>query len=636
MNGERRLIIGTSGHVDHGKTEIVRALTGRDTDRLKEEKERGISIVLGFAPIDLGAGLVAGVVDVPGHERFVKTMVSGAVGVDLALLVIAADEGIMPQTEEHFEVLRLLGVKGLVVAVTKIDLVDDELASLVEEEARGLLAGTPFDGSPIVRTSAVTGAGLEALRAVLRERALAIRDRDTADFFRMPVDRAWTRSGIGTIVTGTAWSGEVRRGDELVLEPLGRPVRVREVHSFERALEAAGAGMRTALAVHGVRVEEAAIGSQVLTPGVLAPSNMANVLVEVSRLAGAGVRTRQRIRFHHAAAEIIGRIVVIGADAIRAGETGFAQIRLEHPAVARRGDRFILRSYSPQRVIAGGSVLDPNPIKLKEHAAADTLALLRALAAAPPREAVAALAAHAGPAGVAVSALPRYGLGAAEAAAAARDLERAGSAIAVEGRLYDAGAAAAVEKRIVDLIGKISAGNKLAWGVDREELRSRAGLEGNPLFDRLLEQGRAAGALHFKGGRVRAGSGERELSPADRAALERIEARVREGGFAFVSRQDLLAVAPDEKRLASYLHILVEREAIVRIGSEGWLHAESWGRVVETLRGRLAGGGSLSVGDVKDLFGLSRKFAVPVLEQLDRDGYTRRAGDARTAGPRLA
>jgi selenocysteine-specific elongation factor len=262
----RNLIIGTAGHVDHGKTEIVKALTGRDTDRLKEEKKRGISIVLGFAPLDLGDGIVAGIVDVPGHERFVKTMVSGAVGIDLALLVVAADEGVMPQTDEHFEVLRFLGIRGGVIAITKTDLADGEIIGVVEEEIRNLVKGSAFEGAPIIRTSAVTGEGLGDLTKALKAQALALSERESSDFFRMPVDRVWTKSGIGTIVTGTAWSGEVRKGDELVIEPGGRSVRVREVQSFDRALETASAGMRTALALHGVRVSEVAIGNQVLPP----------------------------------------------------------------------------------------------------------------------------------------------------------------------------------------------------------------------------------------------------------------------------------------------------------------------------------------------------------------------------------
>jgi selenocysteine-specific elongation factor len=635
MSGERKLIIGTSGHVDHGKTEIVKALTGRDTDRLREEKERGISIVLGFAPIDLGDGIAAAVVDVPGHERFVKTMVSGAVGIDLALLVVAADEGVMPQTLEHFEVLRLLGVRGLVVAITKIDLADEELRSLVEDEVRELAAGTPFAGAPVVRTSAVTGEGLDELRARLRAQALALGARDAADFFRMPVDRSWTRSGIGTIVTGTVWSGEVRKGDELVVEPLARAVRVREVHSFDRSLEAASAGMRTALALHGIKVEEAEIGSQVLSPGALAGSLMVNARVEASKLAGDGLKTRRRIRFHHAASEIIGRIVVLGGEAIPAGGAGYVQIRLERPAVARRGDRFIIRSYSPQRVIGGGSILDPNPPKYRLHVAASTAALLGALDRGAAEEAALALATAAGTAGFPASALPRYGFAAGAGASAVRALEGAGRIVSVEGRLFDAAAAGVAERGLHDLIAGMSAENPLLWGVDREELRARSGLAGSPLFEYLVERGRGAGTLFFKGGRVSAGSGERQLSPADRAALERLETRIRSGGFEFASKADLLAIVPGEKRLASYLHILVEEGSAFRVGSDGYLHAELWRRMIETIGARLAGGSSLSVGDIKELFGFSRKFAVPVLEHLDREGYTRRDGDRRTAGPRL-
>jgi selenocysteine-specific elongation factor len=635
MQGEMKLVIGTSGHVDHGKTEIVRALTGRETDRLREEKERGISIVLGFAPIDLGEGITAGIVDVPGHERFVKTMVSGAVGVDLALLVIAADEGVMPQTEEHFEVLRLLGVKGLVVAITKVDLADGDLVELVEGEANDLLSGTPFEGSPIVRTSAVTGVGLGELRERLREQALKLRRRETADFFRMPVDRAWTRSGIGTIVTGTAWSGEVRKGDELVVEPGAIAVRVREVHSFDRALEAASAGMRTALALHGIKVDEAAIGSQVVAPGVLAPAGMLNVRLEISRLAGDGVKTRQRIRFHHAASEIIGRIVVLEGSAIPAGGAGYAQLRLERQAVARRGDRFIIRSYSPQRVIGGGAILDPNPAKFRLHAASGTLRLLRALDAGGAPEIVVALAASGGAAGFSAAALLRYGLRAPEIAPLLEGLEREGRLVSIDGRIFDAGTVAQVERGLHARIEEMSSEHPLLWGVDREELRIRSRLAESPLFELLLERGRGRGTLFFKGGRVRAGSGERALSAEDRAALERLGERIRSGGYEFATKADLLNAVRDEKRLTSYLHILAEQGVIVRLGAEGYLHAEQWRRIVDAVRDRLGAGGELTVGDFKELFGFSRKFAVPVLEYLDREGFTRREGDTRRAGPRL-
>ena len=631
----RNLIIGTAGHVDHGKTEIVKALTGRDTDRLKEEKERGISIVLGFAPLDLGDGIVAGIVDVPGHERFVKTMVSGAVGIDLALLVVAADEGVMPQTDEHFEVLRFLGIRGGVIAITKTDLADGEIIGVVEEEVRNLVKGSAFEGAPIIRTSAVTGEGLGNLTKALKAQALALSERESSDFFRMPVDRVWTKSGIGTIVTGTAWSGEVHKGDELVIEPGLRSVRVRGVQSFDRALEAASAGMRTALALHGVRVSEVAIGNQVLTPGVLKPSNMCDASIEVSRLAGAGIKSRQRVRFHHAASEIIGRIVLIEAAVIPAGASSFVQIRLEKPVLARRGDRFIVRSYSPQRVIGGGTILDPNPVKLKRHAASDAVAFLKDLAAGGSEETVAALASHAGIAGFPLDELARYGLRKREIAEARAALEKGGRLLTVEDRLFDAAVVRDKERELVSMIANMSGKNALLWGVDREELKERAGLRDGPLFEFLMEAGRRHGTLFFKGGRVRAGSGERELSEKDTAALEKLEARIREGGFAFAAKADLLALVPDEKRLMSYLHILGEQGSVIRVSSDGYMIADSYRRLLDAVHGRLVPDGAVSIGDFKDLFGFSRKFAVPILEHLDREGFTRREGDVRKAGPKL-
>jgi selenocysteine-specific elongation factor len=631
----RHLIIGTAGHVDHGKTEIVKALTGRDTDRLKEEKERGISIVLGFAPLDLGDGVTAGIVDVPGHERFVKTMVSGAVGIDLALLVVAADEGVMPQTEEHFEVLRFLGIKGGVIAITKTDLADRDIVSVVEEEIRNLVKNTAFESAPIVRTSAVTGEGLAELADALKAQALAIAERVSSDFFRMPVDRVWTKSGIGTIVTGTSWSGEVHKGDELVLEPDGKVVRVREVQSFDRAVESASAGMRTALALHGVRVNEVTIGNQVLTPGILAPSSMCDATIEVSRLAGAGIKNRQRVRFHHAASEIIGRIVLLEGDAMRQGTRGYAQLRLEKPIVARTGDRFIVRSYSPQRVIGGGTILDPNPVKLRRHAAHRALAFLRELDGGSPSEIVAALASQAGIAGFSVAGLARYGLRKRDAQEARGSLEREKRIVVVEDRLFDARVVREKESELLSMIARMSGPDSLLWGIDREELKERSGLRDGPLFDFLMEAGRRRGTLFFKGGRVRAGSGERELPEKDRKALEALEARIREGGFAFAGKADLVGIMPDEKRLLSYLRILGEQGSIVRISSDGYLSVERYRRILDTIRERLLPEGSVSIGDFKGLFGVSRKFAVPILEHLDREGFTRREGDVRKAGPKL-
>jgi selenocysteine-specific elongation factor len=627
-------IIGTAGHVDHGKTEIVKALTGRDTDRLSEEKRRGISIVLGFAPLDLGNGIVAGVVDVPGHERFVKNMVSGATGVDLALLVVAADEGVMPQTAEHLEVLRLLGVERGVVAITKVDLVDAEITELVESELGDLLEATPLEHAPFVRTSIVTGEGIDDLRAALRDEIGKVRERDSGDFFRMPVDRVFTRSGIGTIVTGTTWSGEVRKGEELVVEPLGRTVRVREVQQFDAVLDRATAGIRTALALHGVRVGDVSIGDQVLTAGVLSPSSMMNASVEISTLAGSRLGNRQRVRIHHAAGEIMARVILLDAEKLGEGERGYVQLRLEKRTVARRGDRFVIRSYSPMRVIAGGRILDPAAAKAKRFRR-EILADLRTLASGSPRDVVLALSSRGGAAGVSSGELRQYGLAMEQAAALCRELEAEGRVVTVGERIIAADVAASFERSLIATVERFAARDRLRWGIDREELREKMGPGGGPLFDFLLEKGKREGRLFFKGGQVRTGSGERELSDEDRTLLSRIESRIAEAGFAFLHISVLQDLVGDGKRLIMYLRILEESGSIVKVAPESYLHGDAHRELLRLIRHRLAGGGTISVGEFKELCGFSRKFAVPLLEYLDSEGFTAREGDVRTAGPRI-
>ena len=631
----RNLIIGTAGHVDHGKTEIVKALTGRDTDRLREEKERGISIVLGFAPLDLGEGVMAGVVDVPGHERFVKNMVSGAIGVDLAVLVVAADEGVMPQTEEHLEVLKLLGVDAGVIAITKMDLVEREVADIVRSEIEDLVDGTALENAPVVFTSAVTGEGLDDLKRELLVQAEKLGERDRDDFFRMPIDRVFTRSGIGTIVTGTTWSGEVMKGDELVLEPGGKQIRVREVQSFDAALERGSAGIRVALALHGARVDEVEIGHQVLTPGILTPSGMLDASIEVGALTGSRLKNRQRVRFHHAAGEIIARVVILDHEKLEAGDKGYVQLRLEKPTVARRGDRFVLRTYSPMRVVAGGVILDPVAPKAGRFHDG-TLALLKALDTGSDSEVIRALASRMGVLGISREAFRRFGMTGANANSLVHTLETEGEVFTIGKIVADTAVVAAKEKELARVVEEFLSKKRLMWGMDRGELKEKVGLGEGPLFDFLLERGKREGRFFFKGGKVRIGSGERDFSERDREALGALEEMIERGGFEFPNRTDLQKVTVDEKHLNSFLHILEEDGAIVRIPSETFIHRKHWERLVEGIRSRLAGGGKLSVGDFKQLFGFSRKYAVPLLECLDREGFTRREGDTRVAGPKLA
>lgn len=618
--------------MDHGKTELVKALTGRNTDRLDEERDRGISIVLGFAPLDLGEGITAGIVDVPGHERFVKNMVSGAVGVDLALIVIAVDEGVMPQTVEHFEVLRLLGVETGVIAITKMDISDPDIAEIVESEVLDLLKDTPLENSPFVRTSAITGEGIDELKKALREQAEKIRRKSAGEFFRMPVDRVFTRAGIGTIVTGTTWQGEVHKGDELVVEPGGGKVRVRDIHNFEAVLGKAEAGMRTALALHGVKTSEVETGSQLFSPGIVQPSSMLDAVLEISSIKGSRIRNRQRVRFHHAAAEILARVILLDREELLAGEKGFVQLRMERPAVAVGGDRFVLRTYSPMRILAGGKILDPMARKAKRFEK-ELVATLKALSLGSVGDTVMALVNRAGEAGVSKKILRIFGLSSDDIEKEKEILEKDGRVITVQGQLISSAALEKAEARLYDVLKRFAGENPLVWGVDREQARMESGLEEAVVFDYLLKKGGEDGKLFFKGGRVRMGSAHMKMSEKDMTRLDAIEKKINEAGLRFVGSNDLLAEAGDRKMLVKYLHILQENGKVIKLGQDGFAGSAVIDEMIGRLREMLSGGNSLSIGDFKESFGLSRKYAVPLLEFLDDSGLTVRRGDSRVAGP---
>jgi selenocysteine-specific elongation factor len=360
----RHYRIGTAGHVDHGKTALIHALTGVDTDRLDEEHRRGISIVLGFAPYT-SPGLkeaVVGVIDVPGHERFIKTMVAGATGIDLALLVVAADEGVKPQTREHLEILSLLGVRDGLIVLTKTDLIDDpEWLDLVEEEVRDLVAPTFLAEAPILRVSAVSGQGLDELRDAVDRHLAELLERPAGGGFRMPIDRSFTIKGIGTVVTGSVWSGSIAVGEPLELLPAGLKTRVRELQQHGADVDRSVPSTRTAVALHSVTVEEASPGTWLVTPGTITPTRTVDLQILHLESASAPLKHNQRVRVHHGTKETFGRLRLLGTDLLEPGARGFAQLRLEEPLVAAVGDRLLLRRYSPMRTIAGAVVLDVDP-----------------------------------------------------------------------------------------------------------------------------------------------------------------------------------------------------------------------------------------------------------------------------------
>ncbi|HLM56257.1 MAG TPA: selenocysteine-specific translation elongation factor [Pyrinomonadaceae bacterium] len=633
----KSVIVGTAGHIDHGKTSLVRALTGVDADRLPEEKRRGITIDLGFAELDLGDVRV-GFVDVPGHERFVKNMLAGAHGIDAVALVVAADEGVMPQTREHFDICQLLSVGAGLVVVTKTDTVDEELLELVRAEVEELVAGSFLEGAPVVGASARTGEGLEELKRVLREVSLGAPERSSETVARLPVDRSFTMRGFGAVVTGTLVSGEVAEGQEMELLPGPQRVRVRGVQVHGSAVKAARAGQRTAVNLGGVDAGSVERGMVLVPAGRLAPTQIVDARVRVLKDAPRPLRSRQRVRVHQGTSEVLARVLVLEASGeIGQGAEGLAQLRLEAPVVALPGDRFIMRSYSPQQTIAGGEVLDAHAAK---HRGRDRVAARERLAALEGAGRAARLAYFVESAG-------ERGLRRAEAAArtgwrdevldAALAEAREGGAVAdAEGVSVGRDVFARLVRAAVEEVEAHHAREPLSRGLMRETLRERLFARAAPeVFRAALTRAEAEGSLVSDRELVRSSRHSLELSPADAAVRDRLEEVYRGAGLEAPTLDEAFERAAGGGRrehLRKLLQLLLDSGTLVRVREDLLFHREPLSRLIEALRDYAARGGTERLIDVaafKDLSGVSRKYAIPLLEYFDRERVTRRAGDRR-------
>jgi selenocysteine-specific elongation factor len=634
----KSIIVGTAGHIDHGKTSLVRALTGVDADRLPEEKRRGITIDLGFAELDL-QDVRIGFVDVPGHERFVKNMLAGAHGIDLVALVIAADEGVMPQTREHFDICRLLGVKTGVVVITKTDMVDEELLALVRAEAEELVAGSFLEGAPVLNVSARTGAGIEELKKTLGEVSKVVPARSNEMVASLPVDRAFTMKGFGAVVTGTLVAGEIREGDEMELLPAGIPVRVRGLQVHGQAVATAVAGQRTALNLGGV--EAAAIErGMVLAPlGRLRPTQMIDAQVDVLKSAPRALRSRARVRVHLGAAEVLARVRVLEDEGeIRPGASGFVQLRLEAAIVALPGERFILRSYSPQQTIAGGRVLDAFSVKHRG----------RELVQARERLSSLSMADRATQLALFVEAVGERGVRRAELAARTgwRDclLEKSAAEAREQGTIVDAEGVYIGRTRFEQLaaatLAEVEAHHKrepLARGMLRETLRERHFAHAAPeIFRAVMAQLEQQGALVSDKEIVRAAQHSLSLSPTDAALRDRLEQVYKTAGLEAPAFDDALKSAGQNRETREHgrkiLQLLLDAGSLIRLGGDLFMHREALERLVEKLRHYATEHEPERLIDVptfKDLAHISRKYAIPLLEYLDRERITRRAGDKR-------
>jgi selenocysteine-specific elongation factor len=638
--GSRSVVIGTAGHIDHGKSALVKALTGTDPDRLKEEKARGITIDLGFAHAQAG-GFDMAFVDVPGHERFVKNMLAGVGGIDAVLLVVAADESVMPQTREHFAICRLLHVRAGVIALTKVDLVDADTLELARLEARELVAGSALADAPIVAVSSKTGAGLDALRDELTSIAAAVPERPDGGAPRLPIDRVFSMRGFGTVVTGTLTSGRVQVDDEMVVLPSDRRVKVRGLQVHGAAQSSAGSGRRVAVNLGGVDVADLNRGDTLTRPGAFEVTRRFDAIVDLLPDAKA-LRHGARVRFHNGTTELLGRVALATAaehaeDAaarslaeLQPGRRAYARVRLEAPAVLTRGDRFILRQYSPAVTIAGGQVIDPVPARTPIRTTAAAARFAR-LAAGEP-DAVMVFVEERRGAGLTIDALARRaGMTAADASRVSGELAQAGTLVVVGRELFSAALVAALEQRLLSAIAEHHRASPMSEGLPREEAREKIFGHASPaLFEDVVLRLAASGKL---AGRDRLAQPGRDVSltPEEARAQEGLDRVFRTAGLAPPDLAAAASAAGVATAVAERVSKLLIRQKILVKVDTLFFHAAALEQLKQEVKA-LKGPGSQAKVDVagfKERYGVSRKYAIPLLEWLDRERVTRRVGDAR-------
>lgn len=626
---DNNLIVGTAGHVDHGKSALIRALTGIETDRLKQEKQRGITIELGFAWFDLPDGRRAGIIDVPGHERFVKNMLAGAAGIDVVLLVVAADEGVMPQTKEHLAILQLLGVQTGIVVITKTDLVDEEMLELADMTIDEALEGTFLQAAPRVRVSVVSGQGLEELRQVLADIVTSTPARPRRSFSRLPVDRVFVLKGFGTVITGTLLDGTLKEGDQVLLMPGEISARVRQLQVHGNHVAEAHPGQRVAVNLAGVERQEIHRGLVLFKGEGLEP---------VDKIAGRfyllpyapTLMSNTRIRFHCGSSETIGRAVILGADQVEPGKDGLVQFRLEEPVVAVRGDRYVIRSWSPVTTIGGGEIIETGRQRLSRHKA-EVLDNLLLREEGNPRTLVLSYLDEA------VRPLSRRQL-ILRSQLAPEDLEQALTELGdkvvsfqAEGEewLFSQGEQLLAQLR--DLLSKWHQENPLRQGMPREEVRTRLLPDlSSRGFASLLDKLLPGSGVKEQGRELALAAHEVSLSPEQLALQEKLLQVLRENLFSPPQGEELEALGP----VAPLQKLLAQQGCIVIAG--GMVFArEAIEAGAAFLRKHFQEESQLTLAQFRDFIGSSRKYALPLLEYFDGAGYTRRRGDVRIAGPNL-
>lgn len=631
LEQEKFLIVGTAGHIDHGKTTLVKALTGLDTDTHKEEKERGISIDIGFAPLTLPDGRRIGVIDVPGHEKFIKNMLAGAAGIDLILLVIDANEGIMPQTREHLHIVELLHVQKGIVVLTKTDTVDDEWLSLVTEEVREGLQESSLRDAPIVPVSSVTGLGIQELRSMISEMAKDIKPREVNAPFRLPVDRVFSVPGFGTVVTGTIFSGSVQVGDSVEVLPSGEAARIRSLQVHGTATDKAQAGQRTALNLVGVERSDLERGFVIAAPNVYKPSTLIDTRFHVLPDSPRSLSNRMRVRLYVGATEVLGRVILLDSNELLPGESGLVQIDLEEPVLCEAKDHFIIRTYSPMFTMGGGIVIDPHPSRLHRRNRQYVVEEIELREKGGPHERLLQLLDE--EIGLTVQELGS------KMKASADQVQAWADELVSEGKLYQipgtaglisAGSLTALLDQLEEKIRAHYAKERYHTFVPKAQILSQLSRKLKPkMYDGLLQMAVQRGKLEVVQDRVRIAGYEVPLSLREKQIMEQVREQFRQQPYQPPTLQEMLASNKgQEKFLLGVLSLLKEKGELVEV-DEGLLFMQETIDRTPALLADISTEEGFTVAQFRDRVGSSRKFALGLLEYLDKIKWTKRVEDRR-------
>jgi selenocysteine-specific elongation factor len=622
----RHVILGTAGHIDHGKSALVQALTGTDPDRLKEEKERGITIDLGFADLSYPDGLMVGIVDVPGHERLIKNMLAGAGGIDIVLMVIAADEGIMPQSREHLDICNLLKVKRGLIAITKSDLVEEDWIALVEDEVRNFVQGTFLEEADIVPVSSKTAANIDLLKEKIHELALQVQPKSESGIFRLPVDRVFTLKGFGTVVTGTAISGSVSLDKQVEVLPSGITSKVRGLQSHGRDIRTAYAGQRVAMNLQGVAKEDLRRGDVVTIPGKLKTTYVIDTDIELLKSAPIReLKSRSLLHFHTGATELTGRIVLYGQERLKPGEKGFCQIRFKEPITVMAGDRFIIRRFSPLMTIGGGKILDVSPTRKKQE---ERVKALSVFGEGSLHDKLEVKILQSGLSGITVSDIAGgMEVDPADLQREITILAKAKDIVQVEGRLIHKKNNDHFHQKVIDALTDFHRSNPLKPGMTKETLRALfKGLD-QKLFEALL--GQVANIVLDKD-IIRLITFRISLSEDKKALKEKILTILDSAAYQPPAKDDLaksISIAPQEAN--ELLRLMATEKSLVRINDSLYITIAKHGVMIDRLKDFFSSKKEMTVGEFRDMLGTSRKYALPFLEYLDSNKITLRVGEVR-------